>query len=316
MNDISRNGKSYVLVTAAYNEEKYLPATIASIVAQELQPRKWIIVSDGSTDRTDEIVLEQAARFPFIQLWRITEEHARDFTAQVNAINTGFDQLKEIDYEFIGNVDADVSFEPDYFRRLLGEFEQDSTLGLAGGFIHEAQNGVFSPRTANRERSVPHAVQTFRRECFEEVGRYLPLKYGGPDWHAEVMARMRGWRVQSIRELKVLHHRPTGTAGNVVRYKYRQGKLDYSFGSHPLFEVIKCLRRFPERPFAVGGAARLIGFVGSYLSNDPRLVSEEFVAFLRNEQKQRLLAAFDPGNEPNESVRCSKEVTSTVQPNA
>ncbi len=290
--------KSYVLVTAAYNEEKLLPLTIQSVITQQLPPQRWIIVSDGSTDHTDEIVLDHAVRNPFIQLLRIRDEHPRDFAAQVNAINTGFRELSKTQYDFIGNLDADISFGPDYFLRLLGEFEKDPDLGLAGGFIHEPNNGVFKPRNANRERSVPHAVQMFRRQCFEEVGGYLPLKYGGPDWHAEVVARMRGWGVRSLPELPVLHHRPTGTASSLVRYKYRQGKLDYSFGSYPLFEIVKCLLRVPDAPVIVGGFARLAGFVGSYFTHEPRLVGDEFMTFLRTEQKQRLFGTFLPHSHP------------------
>jgi len=291
MNADTKRARPYVLVTAAYNEDAFLPKTIASVVSQKVPPSKWVIVSDGSTDHTDEIVREQANRHPFIQLLRITEEHPRDFVAQVNAINAGFEQLKGLEYDFIGNVDADISFEPDYFWSLLNKFEEDTNLGLAGGFIHEAQDGVFRARKGNRERSVPHAVQMFRRKCFEQIGGYLPLKYGGPDWHAEVVARMRGWRVRSFPQLRVLHHRPTGTAAGVIRYRYRQGKLDYSFGSYAPFEVVKCLLRLPERPFVVGGAARLLGFIWSYLGNEPRLVAGEFMAFLRAEQRQRLLSS-------------------------
>jgi biofilm PGA synthesis N-glycosyltransferase PgaC len=292
MSEPPKQGRSYVLATAAYNEERFLGKTIASVVSQTVRPEKWIIVSDGSTDRTDAIVQEYSNQYSFIQLLRISEEHPRDFAAQVNAINQGFAQLKRTDYAFIGNLDADVSFEEDYYSRLLEKFDQDSRLGLAGGFIFEEQGGVFRSRRANREESVPHAIQLFRRECYESIGDYLPLKYGGPDWHAEVVARMKGWRGRTFPELKVFHHRPTGTASGLLKYKYRQGKMDYAFGSYPLFEIIKCLIRLPEKPFVIGGATRLLGFAGSYLRKEKRPVSNEFIAFLRGEQKHRVLAFF------------------------
>src|ERR1022692_4850163 len=98
----------YVLVTAAYNEGGFIENTIRSVISQEVPPARWVIVSDGSTDNTDEIVKRYAAQYDFIQLYRITEDHPRNFAAQVNAINAGIAQLSGAEYEFIGNMDADV----------------------------------------------------------------------------------------------------------------------------------------------------------------------------------------------------------------
>src|SRR5690348_7327341 len=121
---------AYVLITAAYNEEQFLPLTIDSVVSQTVLPQRWVIVSDASTDRTDQIVQEHAARHNFIRLLRITEPHPRNFAAQVHAINLGCASLDDCDYGFIGNIDADVSFGPDYFATLLRRFEANPKLGL------------------------------------------------------------------------------------------------------------------------------------------------------------------------------------------
>jgi glycosyltransferase involved in cell wall biosynthesis len=207
------------------------------------------VVSDGSTDRTDDIVREYAAAHPFIQLLRITEEHARNFAAQVHAINAGFAALRPYDCELIGNLDSDISLEPTYFEeRLLQRFAADPRLGLAGGFIHEEQGGAFMPRPANSCGSVPHAVQLFRRDCLEAIDGYVPLPYGGPDWHAEVRVRMNGWRVEAFPELPAFHHRPTGTADGLLRYWFQQGKMDFALGSHPIFEVGKLAKRLRSKP--------------------------------------------------------------------
>src|ERR1035437_10266390 len=223
----SRSSKPrYVLATAAYNEEAYIEATIRSVIAQTAPPLKWVIVSDGSTDHTDEIVRSYAESYPFIQLHRITEEHPRDFSAQVLAINTGLSKLEALDFDFIGNLDADITLEPEYFEMLLGRFAADSRLGLAGGFVCEKSGDAFKPRITNSVRSVAHAVQLFRRECMRELGGYLALPYGGPDWHAEVTVRMNGWKVQAFSDLPVYHQRKTGTSGGLLRYSYRQGHMD------------------------------------------------------------------------------------------
>jgi Glycosyl transferase family 2 len=278
----------YVLITAARNEEHFIEKTLASVAGQTLRPVRWIVVSDASTDRTDEIVRGYAERFEFIKLLRLDGKHARNFGAQVDAINAGYERLKALDFQFVGNLDADISFDPDYFQKLLSRFEEDALLGIGGGAIQEKSNGNFAPRPTNSVRSVAHAVQLMRRECFEGIGAYIPFPYGGPDWAAEVMARMRGWHVRTFSDLPAFHHRHTGTAGSVIRHMFQQGLMDFSFGSHSAFEVLKCMRRVGSHP--LGAAARLLGFAWSTVSGKARLVSAEFVDFLRGEQKARLRA--------------------------
>jgi glycosyltransferase involved in cell wall biosynthesis len=279
----------YVLVTAAYNEEAFIETTIRSVVEQTHRPERWIIVSDGSTDRTVEIVQEFATRHAFIELVQITEDHARNFAAQVNAINAGVTKLQHLQYDFIGNLDADVSFDRDYFARLLLKFQDNSRLGLGGGFIYDkCSDGNFRRRTWNSVNSVAHAVQLFRRVCFEVTEAYLPLPYGGPDSHAETTARMKGWEVESFPDLVVFHHRPTGSAGGVLKGLLRQGKMDYSLGYLPLFEILKLAFRMSSKPYVVGAVTRLAGFVGSYWRGDKHAVTPEFMNFLRSEQKRKL----------------------------
>jgi glycosyltransferase involved in cell wall biosynthesis len=284
----SNSEPRYVLVTAAYNEEAYIEKVVEAVAAQSAPPVRWIIVSDASTDRTDEIVEKYAQQYKFIQLRRITTPHARNFAAQVNAINMGFAAASDVEFDYIGNLDSDVSFESTYFARLLEKFRDDPQLGLAGGFICEDRGGVFRPRRTNNLRSVPHAVQLFRRACFEALRGYVPLPYGGPDWHAEVRCRMNGWRVRSFADLPVLHHRASGGAGGRLRSWFRQGLMDFSLGSHPVFELARLARRIPSRPYVLGAGARLCGFTWAYCSGKKRTVPDEFVKFLRAEELQRL----------------------------
>lgn len=287
-------GDSYVLVTAAYNEGKFIEGTIASVISQEFRPAKWIIVSDGSTDDTDAIVRRYAAECNFIQLYRMTEDHPRNFAAQAKAINAGIAQLRNERYAFIGNLDGDISLEPSYFRLLLSKFGSNPKLGLAGGAIHDkCKHGAFRNRKTNRITSVAHAVQLFRRECFEMIGgAYRPLPYGGPDTYAEVEARRNGWQVVSFPELRVFHHRPSGSAGGVLRGCFRQGKLDFSLGVLPLFEVLKLLSRIGNEPYLVGSVTTFAAFVYCYLCCEKRAVPGQFMTYLRQEQKRRLVGLF------------------------
>jgi glycosyltransferase involved in cell wall biosynthesis len=289
MTEMFSERRRYVLVTAAYNEKLYLDTLIRSILAQTLRPLRWVIVSDGSTDGTDAIVRQYSAQNEFIELVRITEDHPRNFAAQVYAINAGLARLEDTEYDFIGNVDADMSFEPDYFSDLLDVFANDPALGLAGGSIYEMQAGEFQPRPLNREASVAHAVQLFRRKCFEDLGgRYLPLPHGGPDTYADVCSRMNGWRVRSIHVLKAYHYRPTGGATGWMRGSFRQGRMDYSLGIHPFFEICRLLLRVGSRPWVLYAGIRLAGFCFSYCILEKRMVSREFVRFLRKEEVGRI----------------------------
>jgi GT2 family glycosyltransferase len=284
--------EAYVLITAAHNEEKYIEGTIRSILAQSVRPARWVIVSDGSTDRTNEIVKKYASENAFIELVQLDAAHRHSFGKKSHAIMTGYDRLKSLEYGFIGILDADISLEPNYYCKLLYQFRDDFKLGLTGGFIYEETRGVFTSRRSNRAFSVAGATQFYRRECFDRIGGILSLRYGGADWCAEVSARMTGWTVRAIPELKVLHHRATGTANNLLRHRFQEGQQEFSLGALPAFVVVKCIGRLVEKPAVIGGLARLTGFVWSYCQREDRPVSKEFVQFLRKEQKRRLLSIF------------------------
>jgi hypothetical protein len=293
MSDAMPEGRRYVLVTAAYNEERYIETLIRSVVGQTERPLRWVIVSDGSTDGTDDIVRQYAEQVDFIELFRIDEDHPRNFAAQVHAINAGLDRLEGIDYDFIGNIDADVSVDAAYFSELLSIFASDRKLGLAGGSIFEKKDCEFRPRPLNRESSVAHAAQMFRRECFAALGGcYLALPYGGPDTYADVQSRMNGWRVRSISELKVFHYRPTGGASGWARGAFRQGRMDHSLGIHPIFEIGRLLRRVWVRPIILYASARLAGFLFSHCRAEKRVVSQEYVRFSQREEFERLRQMF------------------------
>jgi len=287
--DTLRRSTSYVLMTAAWNEGSFIECPLRAVTAQNIPPRQWVVVSDGSTDDTDAIVERYSAQYSYIRLYRMPQRHERNFAAQVDAINAGYQQLRHLEFDFVGNLDADISFQPDYFERLLGEFHANPSLGLAGGTICDKHGTTFKERRLNREHSVMHGVQLFRRECFDAIGGYTRLPYGSPDWHAEVSLRMRGWEVQSIRNLQAFHHRPTGQAGNLLWYSYRQGLADYSLGTHPLFELAKAARRIPYGYWGLNSLAELVGFAHAYCRREPRAVSKDFVRFLRKEQMDRLL---------------------------
>ncbi len=287
-NEHSHNLSPYLLLTAAYNEEANIERTIQSVLSQSLRPGRWVIVSDGSTDGTDGIISKYAAENGFIRFLRLSRRPGRNFGCKVRALRAGAKLLDGIAFEFIGNLDSDISVEPSYFINLIRRLEACPTLGIAGGYVFDEMKGEFRSRRSNRPYSVAHAAQLVRRECYEAIGGYAILEYGGEDWHAQICARMKGWEAEAFPDLKIFHHRRTGEGDNLLRYKFRQGRMDYAFGCDPVFEILKCLERTPEAPVILGSIARAAGFVWSCASLGKRPVSEEVVAFLRKEQRQKV----------------------------
>ncbi len=283
-----------MLLTAAHNEEAFIEGTIRSVLAQTHLPERWVIVSDNSTDRTDEIVEVYARQHSFIRFLRITRSAGHNFGAKVKALHKGCELLEGVSYDFIGNLDADITLEASYFEQLLRHLQENSRLGVTCGFVYEDSGQGFRSRKINDTRNVPHAAQLMRRECYQAIGGYQVLKYGGEDWCAQITARMKGWEVESLPELKIFHHRLTGGSSRPLKNSFRLGRMDYAFGSDPLFELGKCLRRLREKPYIAVAVARIAGFLWPYLCGERREVSSEFVSFLRKEQRGRLRPTIKP----------------------
>lgn len=279
----------YVLITAARNEEKYIEKTIKAVINQTVLPKKWVIVSDNSTDKTDEIINKYEKKYNFIKLIQNKGDDKRNFGSQVKAINKGYEFIKNLDYDYIGNLDADISFESDYYEKIISCLIKNKKLGLAGGFVYEENNGEFNVKHTRSLNSVPHAIQLFKREVFEKIGGYIELKYGGPDWCAEVMVRMNNWEVRSFKEIPVYHLKPILTGEGLLKGAFRQGLMDHSLGAHPIFQILKCLSMIFYKPLFLYSFTRIYGFIIGYIKNEKRAVSKDFINFLRKEQIDRLL---------------------------
>jgi glycosyltransferase involved in cell wall biosynthesis len=283
--------KPYVLFTAARNEEAHIEKTIRSVIAQTVLPAKWVIVSDGSVDHTDEIVNQYATTHDFIVLLRRSADRERNYGSKAKALKVAYEHFTNLDYDFVGNLDADVSFAPTYYEEALSKFDANECLGVVGGMRFDLRNGQFRQiRPARNSAGGP--TQLFRRKCYEEIGGYLPLRFGGVDTVAETMARMHGWQVETFPDLEVYHYRPTGTAGGgQVRAKFKAGILAYSVGYHPLFEVGRCLFRIFDEPPVIGSFSLLTGYCWAALKRYERQVPDDFVRYLRSEQFARLRSA-------------------------
>ena len=278
----------YVIVTPARDEDAYIENTINAVIQQTILPLKWFIISDGSTDNTDVIVKKYADDSDFIEFIRLDSGKKRDFGSKVKAIQVGYEKLQHLDYDFFGNLDADISFGAYYYEQILNQFNQNPKLGIAGGMIIDVGEDE-NRKILGSLNSVGCAVQMFRRQCYDTIGGYLPLKIGGEDSVAEAMARMHGWEVWTFPEIKVQHHRRMGTeGGSIYKARFLSGIEAYVIGYHPIFQVVKCLYRIQEQPKFIGSVLRFGGYCWSWCRRLEREVSEDFIKYLRTEQMQRL----------------------------
>jgi glycosyltransferase involved in cell wall biosynthesis len=283
--DVSR--LSYVLITPARNEEAYIEKTIQSVLSQEYLPKKWVIVSDGSTDRTDKIVQKYILGNSWIEFLRMPERRERQFAAKVQCFNAGYERIKDMSYDIIGSLDADISFGSDYFAFLLSQFLESPRLGVAGTPFMEGSSH-YDYRFTNIEH-VSGACQLFRRECFEDIGGYVPIKAGGIDWVAVTTARMKGWTTRTFTEKTCFHHRQMGMGNSSALLTwFRLGSKDYFLGNHPLWEMFRSLYQMAKRPYIIRGSLLMLGYIWPFLKRIDRPISEELVKFYRSEQMQRL----------------------------
>jgi biofilm PGA synthesis N-glycosyltransferase PgaC len=283
---------SYVLITPARNEEAFIEQTIRSVVNQTVLPAKWVIVSDGSTDGTDRIVKKYAADHEWMEFVQMPERKERHFAGKVHAFNAGYARVKDLNYDIIGSLDADISFDdPEYFGFLLNKFSQNPQLGVAGTPFREGT--VHYDYRFTRKEHVSGACQLFRRECFEAIGGYMPLKVGAIDLVAVVTARMKGWKTQTFPDKICVHHRRMGSAKHsILTTIFRDGYYDYPMGVHPVWELFRTAYNMTRKPIILSGVIHMAGYFWAMLTHADKLVGMEFINFRRKEQMRWLKEYF------------------------
>jgi glycosyltransferase involved in cell wall biosynthesis len=279
---------TYVLITPAKNEDEFIESTIQAVAKQTRLPLKWVIVSDGSTDRTDEIAQRYASRCPWIDFVRLPEGAERTFAGKVGAFNAGYARVKDLSFDAVGSLDADITFPEDYFAYLLDRLAEDPRLGLAGTPFSE-DGMVYDYRYSSVEH-VSGACQLFRRECYEGIGGYVPVKGGGIDVIAVLSARMKGWRTRTFLDRASVHHRPMGSANqrNRVAASFKLGQRGYRLGFHPLWQLFRSVYQLTKPPYVTGGVALFLGYFWSMFRRAHRPVSREMIAFQQRDQMRRL----------------------------
>ncbi len=284
---MNRTTPPYVIITPVRDEEAYLSSTIDSVARQTFRPKEWVIVNDGSTDGTGSLIDEAAVKYPWIRpVHRTNRGFRKSGGGVVEAFNDGYRALEYQDWDFIVELDGDLSFEPEYFEKCFEHFGRDQKLGLGGGSIYHIVNGkqLLESCPAFHVRG---ATKIYRRACWQGLGGLLPA----PGWDTldEVKAQMQGWHTRTFPELILTHHRRTGAADGTWGSLIKNGRANYISGYHPLFMAAKCLSRLVRRPFVVGSAALAYGFLSGYLKRMQQVDDPALIRYLRAQQVARLL---------------------------
>lgn len=283
-----KSNLNYVLVTPVRNEQDFIGQTIESVIHQTVPPLRWVIVDDGSNDKTREIVSGYLKRYHWIEVVQLPERRDRSFAGKVSAFNYGYERVKDLRYDVLGALDGDITFGNDHFEFLIAKFSEDPELGVAGTVFREAgyDSGIDS---FEGRKHVAGACQLFRQQCWKDIGGYIPHRAGGIDWIAVTTARMRGWKTESFRERSFFHHRPMGTAERgILASMFSYGEKDYYLGGHPVWQLFRVGYRITKSPYVFGGAALALGYCWAMLKRTPRPVSKELMAFHRKEQMDKL----------------------------
>lgn len=264
---------NYLAITPVKDEELYLEHTLRSMIAQNVKPIRWIIVDDGSVDRTPDLVQKYAKNCSFIQLIRNERRTARQTgVAEVLAFNAGLALAEELEFDCVVKLDGDLSFGPDYFQRLLARFAERPQLGIASGVYLEQKIGKW------RKASMPpyHAAgacKMIRRSCFTAIGGFVAER--GWDTVDEIRAMSRGWQTTHFADLEMNHWKPEGSGMGMLHTAYMHGEIFYRTGGKWFHLLLKCLNRLGSRPVLAGGLAMFWGYLHTWSKQCKPLVTHE-----------------------------------------
>ncbi len=282
------DAERFVVISPVRNEADHFADVCRSLESQTVQPLRWVIVDDGSSDATGRLADEAAVRHDWI---RVVHRRDRGFRKSgggvIEAFYEGYELVKDLEWDFLVKLDGDLTFPRDTFETFARRFREDPKLGLGGGTIcawREGQAVEESP--GDPKFHVRGATKIYRRVCWEAMGGLIRA----PGWDTldEVKINMLGWRSYGFPEVKLIHHRHTGDADGTWKNWVKNGRANYNVGYSPVFMFLKCARRALRRPYFVAALALWTGFLSGYLERAPALAEPEVVCYLRREQWRKL----------------------------
>lgn len=274
----------HVVIIPAHNEAAFIGRTLESLLAQTEVPDRIIVVDDGSTDATADIVRAIAHDHAGVELIQGPKQSSRRYRV-VEVFNLGYRLVRDQNFAYISKIDADLVFPPDYFERLLAALDSDHAIGAGAGMLYD-RIGDRLLRWRIPENYVPGPIKTIRKAAFDQMGGFVPAL--GWDIVDQVKLRMLGYRTINMPELAVLHLRQLGSATGILRGHARHGHGAYTVGTHPLFALGRSVYRMFEPPYIVGGIAFACGYVRAWLGRAEQIPDRALIRALRSEQLHRL----------------------------
>lgn len=275
----------YYIVIPAHNEEAFIQLTLDSLASQTILPKKVVVVNDSSTDETAAIVTAFSVNNPWISVVDKTSEAIHlPGSKVIRAFHKGFETLDE-NYDIIVKLDADLILPSNYFETILNIFENNSKVGMAGGFAYIEKNGKWILENLTDKDHIRGAFKAYRKDCFIQIGNLKPAM--GWDTVDELLSKFYGWKVVTDVSLKVKHLKPTGANYNKTA-RYKQGEAFYTLGYGFLITAIASakLALMKKKPLLFLDYIR--GFWKAKWESKPLLVTPEQAKFIRHYRLQKM----------------------------
>ena len=279
----------YIIISPVKDEEKYIETTIHAVLRQTARPSKWVIVDDGSKDRTHEIAEAYARRFDWITVVTIRRDAARQpGSGIIRAFNEGFKLVRDLEFDFIVKLDCDIDFQPDYFEQVMKRFHEDKRLGIASGSYLERRRGKWAPIKMPAYHAAGQ-TKMVRIECFREIGGFVASR--GWDSFDEIKAQVAGWKTRHFKAVRFYHLKLEGSGIGFLRTSMMLGENYYLTGGGPLFFALKCAYyAFLAKPFLLGSVMMLVGYLKPLLVGKKKLATDTEAKFYRNLLNRRIVA--------------------------
>jgi len=284
----------YIIISPVKDEADTIERTIQSVIFQTVRPLEWIIVSDGSKDKTEEIIRGYIVTYPWIKLISLPDRGYRlPGKGVIDAFYEGFNCISKKDWDFVVKLDGDLSFEKDYFENIFSEFGRNAKLGIASGKTYLPAKGDISnlklewcPDNCTRGPS-----KIYRKDCFEKIGGIKRER--GWDTFDDIAAMVEGYEVRSFAKYKLVHYRPIGTRTGTdkgIKSRILMGRNFYYMGYHPLYMILKCLKMMiTDKPMICAGTAALLSYLSAAMKKSPQIDDKRLVKQLRKVQLKRIL---------------------------
>lgn len=270
---------NYYIIIPAYNEEQFIALTLQSLVEQTVLPTKVVIVNDGSTDSTAEIVSAFAKKYPFISLVNKSSDAIHlPGSKVIQAFQKGLESVDD-NYDFIVKADADLIFPLNYFETLISHLKSDEGIGMVGGFCYIEKNGDWILENLTDKDHIRGALKAYRKETFKQIGGLKPAM--GWDTVDELLCKFYDWKIKTDETLHVKHLKPTG-ANYSKTARYKQGEAFYTLGYGFWITAIASAKLALRKKKPLLFLDYINGFWKAKSSKKALLVSEEQAEFIRN----------------------------------